>query len=242
MNYKQRIRKSIRHFGVDVVRYPLHDPMARIVKLLAHHRINCVVDIGANDGGFATAIRGSGYSGRIISFEPLLEPFEKLRKEADSDRNWDVHRCAVGATSDEVTIHVSGDAGKSSSVLPMLPSHTSAAPNSRQVGTQTVRQERLDQLLPQLAVRADSRVFLKIDVEGYENAVLDGAAGVFADGQVVGLQLELSFVPLYRGAMTYREGLDRAEALGMRLMGLDPVFADDVSGQLLQADAVFFAE
>jgi len=213
-----------------------------MAKLLAFHRIDCVVDVGANDGGFATAIRGAGYSGRIISFEPLLEPFEKLRKQADSDRDWDVHRCAVGATADEVMIHVAGDAGKSSSVLPMLPSHTNAAPNSRPVGTQTVRQERLDQLLPQLAVHADSRVFLKVDVEGYENAVLDGAAGIFDDGSVVGLQLELSFVPLYRGAMTYREGLDRAEGLGMRLMGLDPVFADEASGQLLQADAVFFVE
>jgi hypothetical protein len=42
--------------------------------------------------------------------------------------------------------------------------------------------------------------------------------------------------------MTYREGLDRAESLGMTLMGLDPVFADPATGQLLQVDAVFFAK
>jgi hypothetical protein len=81
---------------------------------------------------------------------------------------------------------------------------------------------------------------LKIDVQGYEGAVLDGASSLFADGSIVGLQLELSLVPLYGGAMTYREGLDRAESLGMTLMGLDPVFADPKSGQLLQADSVFF--
>jgi FkbM family methyltransferase len=242
VSYKQKVRRLVRQFGVDVVRYPLHDPMARTVKLLTHHRVNCVVDVGANDGGFATAIRGCGYAGRIISFEPLAEPFERLRKQAESDANWDVRRCAVGATSDEVTIHVSGDAGKSSSVLEMLSSHTDAAPNSRPVGTQTVSQDRLDHLLPTMAVGAGSRIFLKIDVEGYENQVLDGAAGLFSDGGVVGLQLELSLVPLYSGAMTYREGLDRAEALGMRLMGLDPVFADEETGQLLQADAVFFME
>jgi FkbM family methyltransferase len=240
MSYKQKVRRIIQQFGVDVVRYPLRDPLARTVKLLSHHRVDCVVDVGANDGGFATAIRRLGYSGRIVSFEPLIEPFAKLRKQAESDHRWDVHQSAVGATSDEVTIHVSGDDGKSSSVLEMLPSHTNAAPNSRPVGTQTVRQERLDRLLPNLAVPAGSRVFLKIDVEGYEKQVLDGATGLFTDGTVVGLQLELSLTPLYSGAMTYREGLDRAESLGMRLMGLDPVFADAESGQLLQADAVFF--
>ena len=242
VSYKQQVRRVIRQFGIDLVRYPLHDPLARTVKLLASNRIDCVIDVGANDGGFATAIRRFGYSGRIISFEPLLEPFEKLRKQAESDGLWDVHRCAVGAASGEVTIHVSGDEAKSSSVLEMLPSHTNAAPNSRPVGMQTVHQYRLDRLLPDLAVSPASRAFLKIDVEGYENAVLDGAVGIFADGGVVGLQLELSLVPLYSGAMTYREGLDRAEGLGMRLMGLDPVFADAESGQLLQVDAVFFVE
>lgn len=242
MSYKQQMRHFVRKFGIDAVRYPLHDPLARTVKLLAHHRVNCVVDVGANDGGFATAIRRLGYSERIISFEPLLEPFEKLQEKAESDHGWDVHRLAVGAIAEDVTINVSGDAGKSSSVLRMLPAHTYAAPNSGPVGTQSVRQDRLDSLLPTLIGSSDSRVFLKVDVEGYESAVLDGASGIFPDGGIVGLQLELSLVPLYLGAMTYRQGLDRAECLGMRLMGLEPVFADDESGQLLQVDAVFFVE
>jgi FkbM family methyltransferase len=214
--------------------------MARTVKLLEHHGVNCVIDVGANDGGFATATRGLGYTGRIISFEPLQQPFEALRRKATADGNWDARQCAVGDAKSEVTINVSGNAGLSSSVLPMLDAHTDVAPNSRYVATETVAQERLDSLLPELGVGPDSRTFLKVDVQGYERAVLDGASGLLANGAIVGLQLELSMVPLYAGAMTYREGLDRAESLGMTLMGLDPVFADPKSGQLLQADAVFF--
>lgn len=240
MRLKHELRHLVHRFGIDVVRFPLHDPLARTVKLLEHHRVNCVVDVGANDGGFATAIRGLGYAGRIISFEPLQEPFESLRRKASTDANWDALQCAVGDAKSEVTINVSGNAGLSSSVLPMLESHTDVEPNSRYVGTETVSQERLDALLPELGVGSDSRTFLKIDVQGYERAVLDGASSLFADGAIVGLQLELSLVPLYDGAMTYREGLDRAEDLGMTLMGLDPVFADPNSGQLLQADSVFF--
>jgi FkbM family methyltransferase len=241
MRLKHDLRHLLQRFGIDVVRYPLHDPLARTVKLLGHHRVNCVVDVGANDGGFATAIRGLGYTGRIISFEPLHEPFETLLRKAGNDENWDILQYAVGAAKSEVTINVSGNAGLSSSVLPMLERHTDAAPNSSYVRTETVTQVRLDDLLPEFGVGPDSRTFLKVDVQGYERAVLDGASALFADGAIVGLQLELSLVALYGGAMTYREGLDRGESLGMTLMGLDPVFDDPKSGQLLQADAVFFA-
>ena len=117
-----------------------------------------------------------------------------------------------------------------------------AKPNAvRYVGTETIRQERLDALLPRFGLTSSSRTFLKVDVQGYERAVLDGASGLFADGSIIGLQLELSLVPLYDGAMTFREGLERANNLGMTLMRLDPMFDDPTSGQTLQVDAVFIA-
>jgi FkbM family methyltransferase len=241
MRFKRELRHLVQRFGIDVVHFPLHAPLARTVKLLEHFRVNCVVDVGANDGGFATDIRGLGYAGRIISFEPLQQPFESLRRKASSDDSWEALRCAVGDAKSEVTINVSRNAGLSSSVLPMLETHAAVAPDSRYIGTETVRQEPLDGLLPELGIGPDSRTFLKVDVQGYERAVLDGASGLFATKAIVGLQLELSLVPLYGGAMTYREMLDRVESLGMTLMGLDPVFADPNTGQLLQADAVFFA-
>lgn len=240
MKFKHQFRRLVQRAGYDIIRYPMHDPLARTVKLLKHHRVNCVVDVGANDGGFATAIRRLGYTGRIISFEPLRDPFELLRLKARVDDKWEPLQCAVGDIKSDVTINVSGNAGLSSSLLPMLESHTDVVPNSRYVRTETVTQERLDDLLPQLGVGPDSRTFLKIDVQGYERAVLDGASALLTSGGITGLQLELSLVPLYDGAMTYREGLDRAEDLGMRLMNLCQVFDDPTSGQLLQFDAVFF--
>ena len=114
-------------------------------------------------------------------------------------------------------------------------------PKVRYIVTQKSTQVRLDDMVSELGGSGLRRAFLKVDVQGYEMAVLDGAAGLLRDGVIIGLQLELSLVPLYEGAMTYREGLDWADSLGMTLMGLDPVFADPDSGQLLQADVVFFA-
>jgi len=223
------------------VGYEISRPLSGTAKLLDHYGINCVVDVGANDGGFGTAVRHCGYTGRILSFEPLQEPFKALRQKAISDGNWETFQCAVGDASAEVTMNVSGNKGRSSSVLPMLEAHIDAAPQARYVGTETIRQERLDALLPRFGLTSSSRTFLKVDVQGYERAVLDGASGLFADGSIIGLQLELSLVPLYDGAMTFREGLERANNLGMTLMRLDPMFDDPTSGQTLQVDAVFIA-
>lgn len=245
MTIRHQFRRFVqRRFGLNIMNDPLrvHDSLARTVQMLDYFNIDCVVDVGANDGGYASAIRSDGFSGRIISFEPLSKPFASLQKRAANDGCWDVYQYAVGDATGDVTINIAGNSALSSSILPMLNSHADAAPSSRYVDKETVRQDRLDCLLPELGVSADQRTFIKIDVQGYEAAVLDGASGLLRDGGVFGMQLELSLIPLYEGAMTYRDGLDRVEAYGMSLMDVSPVFTDPTSGRLLQADAVFFRE
>jgi FkbM family methyltransferase len=216
--------------------------MFSVVRLLEHFGIDCVVDVGANSGGFASTIRSLGYTGRIVSLEPLSGPFEVLASQAAKDPDWEALRVAAGDGDCQITINIAGNAGASSSVLAMLDAHADAAPESRYVGTESVTQRRLDSLLPELGIGATRPAFLKLDVQGYESAVLDGAVELFSDGAITGLQMELSLVPLYAGGITYKEGLDRADQLGMSLMGLHPGFSDSRSGRLLQADAVFFVE
>lgn len=241
MSLQHRIRLGLRRLGVDVDRYPSSDPMFSVVRLLTHFGIDCVIDVGANSGGFASAIRSLGYSGRIVSLEPLSGTFELLAARAAKDPDWEAVRVAAGDKDRQININIAGNAGASSSVLAMLDTHAEAAPESRYVGTETVPQRRLDGLLPEMGVGSARPAFLKLDVQGYESAVLDGAVELFGAGAITGLQMELSLVPLYAGAMTYKEGLDRAERLGLSLMGLIPGFSDQRSGRLLQFDAVFFA-
>lgn len=242
MSFQRRLRLGLRHVGIDFTRYPSSDPMFCVIRLLKHIGIDCVIDVGANDGGFASTIRRLGYSGRIVSLEPLSAPFEVLAARAAKDPAWRVVHAAAGDEDRDIVINVAGNAGASSSVLPMLDAHATAAPESRYIGTEVVPQRRLDGLLPELGVSKQHPAFLKIDVQGYEAAVLDGAAELLNAGAIAGLQMELSLVPLYAGAITYREVLDRADQLGMPLMGLIPGFSDPRSGRLLQVDAVFFAE
>ena len=121
----------------------------------------------------------------------------------------------------------------------MLGKHLDAAPHSRYVATENVSLCRLDDIASKY-LTPDSRVFLKIDTQGYESQVLDGAS-VLLD-RLVGVQLELSLVPLYAGQPLCDQLIRRLFDAGFAMKTLWPGFRDRATGELLQFDAMFFRE
>jgi FkbM family methyltransferase len=212
----------------------------RFVKQLESRGVDTVLDVGANSGQYAADLRMAAYRGRIVSFEPLSQAFSLLQANAARDPLWDVRQCALGEVDGMITINVAGNAGASSSVLPMLKIHQEAFPPANYVGSEEVAIRKLDSLASELLKPADVP-FLKIDVQGFEKQVLAGGISTVQD-RCVGMQLELSFVPLYEGAMLIREALDVVYSLGFVLMGLLPGFTDPRDGRMLQADGIFFRE
>lgn len=205
--------------------------------MLASHGVDVVLDVGANTGQFARSLREAGYQGRLVSFEPLSTAHAQLLRVSDRDTRWDIApRVAIGDHEGEVEMHIAGNS-VSSSVLDMLDSHAKAAPDSAYVANEHTRLSRLDTMarayLPPGAVP-----FLKIDTQGYEDRVLDGAAEIL--DTICGLQLELSFVPLYEGQQLYEALVERLRALGFSIWAIWPGFCDPISGRMLQVDAIFF--
>jgi FkbM family methyltransferase len=212
----------------------------QFVKQLESRQVDVVLDVGANSGQYATDLRRSAYMGRIISFEPLSESFSVLARNASTDPLWDCRQCALGDADGTTSINIAGNAGASSSVLPMLKSHQEAFPPANYVGTEEVSIRRLDSVVPEI-LRATDVAFLKIDVQGFEKQVIAGSRSTIND-RCAGMQLELSFLPLYEGAMLIREALDLVYSLGFTLTGLVPGFTDPRDGRMLQADGIFFRE
>lgn len=197
---KRFVRHSLRRAGLTLRRYsPATVPDAQVQALLTHHQVDLVLDVGANAGQYALSLREAGYTGAILSFEPLATAWQACATRAARDPRWSMApRAAVGAREETVEIHVAGNS-VSSSLLPMNDTHQTAAPASAYVGHEPVEMRRLDQLAAD-AVRSAARPYLKIDTQGYEREVLEGAAGIL--NRVVGVQLEISLVPLYDGAAT----------------------------------------
>lgn len=231
-------RVAARKLGLEVHRYtPSQSMEARLFAMLARHEVDLVLDVGANDGGYAGSLRQGGYTGSIVSFEPLSDAHAALQRAAQGDGQWQVvPRCALGSQPGELQINIAGNS-KSSSLLPMMQSHVEAAPHSAVIATEAVPVHRLDDLaLPSLA--AAQRPFLKIDTQGYELPVLQGAQRTLE--RCIGVQAELSLLPLYEGQALYRDIIGWLEARGFALWSLIPGFSDPVSGRQLQMDGVFF--
>jgi FkbM family methyltransferase len=209
-----------------------------LVDELTAHKVDVVIDVGANSGQYATGLRQAEFDGRIISFEPLSEPFARLARSSSADPLWDCRQCALGDVDGTIAMNIAGNAGASSSILPMLQSHRDAFPQANYVSVEDVAIRRLDCLAPEL-LREHETGFLKIDVQGFEKQVIAGGASAIND-RCVGIQLELSFVALYEGDMLIQEALELVDSLGFVLAGLAPGFVDVRNGRMLQADGVFF--
>lgn len=235
---KNMIKKVLRRIGYDIVRYrPITDAgLIRRIRLFNHYGIDVVLDVGANVGQYASQLRKAGYHGKIVSFEPLSTAFSELQRAADGDSDWKILNMALGDENGSAEINVAANSF-SSSLLEMLPVHKQAAPDSVYVGKETIAIRRLDSDFERL-VGPDERVFMKIDTQGFERQVLEGAG--LALGRVCGLQLEMSLVALYSGESLFRDMWDLLLERGYTLMSLEPGFSDPVSGRLLQVDGVFF--
>jgi FkbM family methyltransferase len=204
-------------------------------QLIADKQIALVLDVGANTGQYATKLRQQGYRGRIVSFEPLSKEFAQLRQRASSDPHWDCKQVALGSTEGYTIINIAGNS-YSSSLLPMLDRHVIGAPDSRYVGRETIAITRLDSLQPSL-MQAHERVYLKLDVQGYELEVLKGAGRTLHQVDII--EMELSLVPLYQHQLLYPAMIDYVERLGFDLLYLEGDFADYTTGEVLQVNGIF---
>ncbi len=235
---KKLLNSTSHRFGFEVSRKK-PDPLAALGQLIVELGTSVVVDVGANSGQYACTLRKNGYLGRIESFEPVAAPFAAACEAASSDPLWTVHNLALGATDSTAQINVAGNAAASSSLLPMLSRHAHSAPQSQYVAEETVQVRALANLATQLSLR--SGVFLKIDTQGFEREVLKGCGALIPDA-VVGVQLELSLLPLYESAPLAGELMNWMADQGFTVSFAMAGFSDQHTGELLQFDAVFVHE
>jgi len=232
------VKRFLRRRGVLLDRYTRSTSSElRLVTMLAANRVDLVLDVGANTGGYATSLREAGYAGRILSFEPLSSAHTALVTATTDDPAWSAApRMAIGERDGDVKINVAGNSS-SSSLLPMTDRHTGAAPESAYVGVESVEVRRLDGVRHPFLDGAVAP-FLKIDTQGYESQVLAGASGILPG--LVGVQLEMSLRHLYEGQSLWRDVIASLEAAGFELWSIVPGFFDPSTGRMLQCDGIFF--
>ena len=222
-------------FGYDFRHFtPKLHPLARRKRILEAHQIDCVLDVGANDGSYGLELRDLNYSGRIVSFEPLTDAFTVLSARAERDPKWIAEHYALGDKPGEKTINIAKNSW-SSSLLDMLPAHTQFAPQSKYIGNEKITVTTLDSVFPRLV--QGKHVYLKIDTQGFEEQVLRGAEKSLVSIDTV--QVEMSLIPLYRSQMLFMDMMGLMGDYGYALVALEPGFCDSKTGHVLQVDGIF---
>jgi FkbM family methyltransferase len=222
-------------FGIELKRYPT-DELTRRIRLIEHHNIDVILDIGANIGQYGGEMRNLGFKGEIHSFEPMKSAFEKLKKNAAGDSKWKVHHFSIGEKDGQTTINIAKNS-VSSSLLENLPQLTDSAPEAAFVEKETIEIRKLDSIFDDLNLNGKN-IYLKIDTQGYEEMVLLGAEKSLE--KVTGIQIEMSFVPSYHGAITFDEMKTKLNHKGFTLLALENGFYDKKTGRQLEVDGVFY--
>lgn len=200
-----------------------------------HLNLDTVIDIGAHKGGFAEKVLSYGFSGEILSFEPVSTNFKLLIEKAKEYPSWKTYNLALGSESGHAEINISQNT-HSSSMLPVLESHLEAASDAQYIGKESVEVSTLDAFFNELPMN-EKRILLKIDTQGYERNVLQGGND-FLD-KVLAVQLEVSLIPLYKDSWLLKDVISFFEGRGFYLASIENGFYNKKTGQLLQIDTIF---
>jgi FkbM family methyltransferase len=203
--------------------------------ILAGLALDTIVDIGANRGQFALCARRLFPKARIFSFEPLQKPAAVYRRVFMHDRNTRLFNTAVSPESGTASMHVSRR-DSSSSILPIAPSQSEHFPFTGESGRETVATAPLAVCIP--AHEISGTALLKIDVQGFELAVLQGCEPLLDRFQYV--YVEASFVELYIGQALANEVVAHLLSRNFRLICVANL-STGASMRPIQADFLFSA-
>lgn len=206
--------------------------LEQLLWILRHHDVQCVLDVGANTGQFATRLRRAGYRGRIESFEPVPETAAQLRRRSQGDPLWRVHEVALGDEDGTATINVTP--GTLSSLLAPSRYGRSWSQKLRQVRQQEIQVRRLEGLWDEVVGPGAGPVFMKLDTQGFDLHAFRGAGYHVED--LVGLQSEAALLTIYEGMPRLPEVLVEYGRAGFETAGIYTISLDRRTLRVIEVD------
>ncbi len=201
---------------------------------LVKRNIATVLDIGANKGQFAMMIHKILPHATIFSFEPIEKCYNKIVKKMIKVPNFRAFNYALGDTDASMEMHVN-DFTPSSSLLQMTGFHVCVFPFTAKEHMEEVRIKRLDTIAQELSFNGN--LLVKIDVQGYEDKVIEGGQSVISRAKV--LIVETSFQTLYVGQPLFEDIYDVLKKMDFRFVGTLEQSRSPLDGSVVQADSIF---
>ncbi len=239
---KLLIRKLIRKIGYDIVRYNYKYTSGKLDRsnILAEYNwlidygCKTIIDIGANEGQYSDKLRLLFPEAMIYAFEPIPQIYTALKKNFISDRKFKAFNLAIGESFGQVSFY-ENKYSQSSSILEQsenLARNFLFASEAKQI---KVELKTLDRAIE--SERIEFPILVKIDVQGYEDHVINGGLNTISKASVV--ICEVSFVHLYKDQPLFSDILEKMKGIGFEYSGSFEQLRSSKTNQILQADAIF---
>lgn len=238
---KRIIKNILRYYGKEIVPYNDFEKRLEPVKFnwLKSLNIRTIIDVGASDGGYAKKIRAIFPQAKIYSFEAIHESYQLLSKKFSNDPNFKAFNICLNHYNGNCDFFINEYKG-SSSLFHMSKLHKDAYPFTQKYYVIKTECKRLDTFIEEHNLNFEDNILLKLDVQGAEWNVLEGAEKILQRVKVV--FMEVSFNTLYDNSILFTETIIRMKQLGFKVAGIENISQSLIDGTFLQADVYFLKE
>lgn len=204
-----------------------------------------VVDVGASGGLHSRWQKVANYNFKAVLFEPDPREYDRLKQSLGD--NYLVINSALSNSAQQVEFNLCRQQTASSIFMPNLEliNKYPEAERCDIVDTITIKTDTMDnQLLNAGLTEID---FIKIDAQGYELSILEGAVKTL--NNVIGLEIEVEFLPIYKNQPLFHEVDQFIMSRGFELIDLKRSYwrrtgthryGADKKGQIIFGDALYF--
>jgi FkbM family methyltransferase len=241
---KKLIKKILNNvFGYTLIRSKSFglDIIEDIQKILPKKPL-VIFDVGANEGAMSVAFATAFVDSVIHAFEPDTTTYQKLKHGVSSFGNIVTHNFGVGNSNQRMELFVNKGSG-GNSFLKMSPEiHNFASGEwTENIGSVTAQLKTLNSFCQERNIAHIN--IIKIDTQGYEIPVLEGASEIVNSKFTDVVFTEALFVDLYSNQGYFHELYNLLHGRGFRLVGLYNCFRkEDSPYHLLWCDALFVSE
>jgi len=235
---KKILKEIFKRLGYQVININVRerDPFKDQARLVTKKQIT-IFDVGACTGDVAIQYNDLFKNSTIYCFEPYASSYETLKKMTGGHKNIKCYNVALSNLTGKVDFHVNQYYPTNS----ILATHIDSSKNWNDVVFVTKDLIKIDSLtLDDFVAKnhIDEIDILKMDTQGTEYQILEGASKCLEQKKICLIYLEIILMPTYVNQKNFDEILLLLRRKGFSLFNLYNLSYTN-SGELRQVDAVF---
>lgn len=244
-NIKRKILWEVYMFfqkrGYNIVKreqYAFQDQKA----FFATDKAITIFDVGANHGETAMEYLQNFPKSTVYAFEPLPNLYDYLDSRFRNNQQVKPQKIALSDSNGEAVFHVNGSQDTSSLLasksLDSLPqSYAEVLKTTSQI---TVKTQTIDNFCQ--ANKISHIDILKLDVQGAELKVLEGAKEMLQTGNIKLIYTEVIFLPTYEQQVVFNDLVAFMQKNRYKLHFFYNVGFNGTTGRISQCDCIFVQE